>query len=121
MLRYNQKTGELWDGDQYMAKGYSGLGEYKNNPDSEEIKGLGVIPRGSYHIGPLYNSPNVGPDALPLEALPDTDTFGRGDFKIHGDSLQHPGAASHGCIIMPHDIRLKIASGGYSTLEVFVS
>src|ERR1035438_5538324 len=30
-----------------------------------------------------------------------TNTFGREGFLIHGDSVQNPGTASHGCIILP--------------------
>lgn len=118
MWTYKQSSGELTHYGRTVAIGYSGLGEHKNNPASQYIKGLGPIPVGQYHIGPIYDSPNVGPSALPLEALPEVNTHGRGDFKIHGDSQMHPGAASHGCIIVRLPVRSEIALSIDRLLEV---
>lgn len=117
--RWEQSTGHLFHDDQFLASGYSGFPPHTNKPESEQIKGLGVIPKGRYHIGNPYDSPNVGPFALPLEAYPETATFGRGDFRIHGDSRVNPGSASHGCIILTRQIREAIAKSGDKTLEVF--
>jgi hypothetical protein len=47
-----------------------------------------------------------------------TDTHGRGGFLIHGDSLQHTGSASHGCIILPRPTRMEIAASEDRELEV---
>jgi hypothetical protein len=44
--------------------------------------------------------------------------FGRTGFLIHGDSLQHPGRASNGCIILPRPIRDRIAASGDDQLTV---
>lgn len=118
MWRYEQSNGTLSQNGQFVDHGYSGFGEHKNNPASQYLKALGPIPVGFYHIGPLYYSPNVGPNAMALEALPGTDTKGRGDFKIHGDSRIHPGAASHGCIILQLSTRKLIAASEDKTLEV---
>lgn len=121
MLRFDIKTGIFYEDDKLVAVGYSGFGDWKNNPEAQKMKGLGPIPCGQYHIGAAYDSPNTGPMTLPLEALPGTDTFGRGDFKIHGDSRIHPGAASHGCIILPRNVREWVNKGEQKTLEVFTS
>ena len=121
MLRFDIKTGAFYENDRVVTTGYSGYGDWKNNPAAQKMKGLGPIPCGLYHIGAPYDSPNVGPFALPLEALPGTDTFGRGDFKIHGDSRVHPGAASHGCIILARNDREWLAKNDEKTLEVFAS
>jgi len=117
--RYEQSSGSFYHNDTLITVGYSGLGEHKNKPEDQYLKGLGPLPVGKYHIGPLYDSPNVGPNALPLEALPGTDTKGRGDFKIHGDSIRTPGSASHGCVILPVRYRLDIGHSEDRTLEVF--
>lgn len=119
MWRYEIESGNVYHNEEFFATGYSGSGIYKNDPKSQYIKALGPICCGMFHIGPLYDSPNVGPAAMSLEALPKTDTRGRGDFKIHGDSKTHPGAASHGCIILSLVYRKLIASSGDNTLEVF--
>lgn len=118
MWRYEISTGSLTHDGRLVAMGYSGLGEYKNQVSAQYMKAVGPIPEGQYQIGPIYDSPNVGPSALPLEALPGTDTRGRGDFKIHGDSSLHPGAASHGCIIMRLTVRSEISLSIDKVLEV---
>jgi hypothetical protein len=50
--------------------------------------------------------------------MPGTVTYGRTDFRIHGDSIQHPGQASNGCIILKKSIREKIICSGDTELEV---
>jgi hypothetical protein len=52
--------------------------------------------------------------------MPDrgTETFGRSEFRIHGDSIAHPGMASHGCIILPRAVRDAIWRSGDRALEV---
>lgn len=117
--RFEQSTGHLYLNDQFVASGYSGFPPYQNDPKSEQVKSLGPIPKGRYHIGAPYDSPNVGPFALPLEAYPETMTFGRGDFRIHGDSRLSPGFASHGCLIFPRQVRELIAKSEDKVLEVF--
>lgn len=119
--KFDQANGNLYRDNDFVANGYSGFPPYTNQPASENLKGEGVIPKGKYFIGAPYDSPNVGPFALALEALPEYNTFGRGDFRIHGDSRIHPGSASHGCLIFPRLIRQQIASSGDTTLEVFSS
>jgi len=89
--------------------GYSGFNGAKNNPGMESVHDVGPIPRGTYEIGAPFDSPEHGPLAMPLTPCPGTDTFGRSGFLMHGDSLEHPGEASHGCIIMPRDVREHVA------------
>jgi hypothetical protein len=57
---------------------------------------------------------------MPLTPTADTDTFGRGGFWIHGDSIEFAGLeeASHGCMIMPHDVRVQINGDLDKDLEV---
>jgi hypothetical protein len=90
--------------------GYSGFHEGKNNPDMEDVHDVGPIPRGDYAIGAPFDSPTHGPLAIPLTPLSRTQTFGRSGFLMHGDSIEHPGEASHGCIIMPHYVREHVAA-----------
>jgi hypothetical protein len=44
-----------------------------------------------------------------LEPDPTNEMFGRGDFLIHGDNSEGNFSASEGCIILAHDVRVKIA------------
>lgn len=106
---YHQKSGKLTDSYGYLiGVGYSGNGEGKNNPKMENIKSVGPLPKGKYFIGEPYNSKNTGKYTLPL--IPDdrNEMYGRSAFAIHGDSINEPGTASHGCIILSRDIREKI-------------
>lgn len=102
---YHQRSGELLHGEQSIAIGYSGFGSAKNDPDAQRVAGLGPIPRGAYLLGSLSESEDHGPLAIHLVPLTGTDTFGRSGFLCHGDSKEHPGGASHGCIIMPRAVR----------------
>jgi hypothetical protein len=116
---YEQATGNLLSPSGELAgKGYSGLEECKNNPTAQADKDRGPIPQGLYTICAPHDSPKVGPYAMCLYPSADTNTFGRSDFLIHGDSVEHPGLASHGCIILPRAVREAIWASGERTLEV---
>jgi hypothetical protein len=47
-----------------------------------------------------------------------THNYGRSGFLIHGDSIEHPGQASNGCIIERLPVRNQISSSGDRILEV---
>lgn len=99
--------------------GYSGKGSGKNNPDCEAVPDMGPIPQGDYDIcGPPYDTKTHGPYVLRLEPCPGTITFNRAGFLIHGDSLESPGEASEGCIILPRATRSRIWQSGDTKLEV---
>lgn len=115
---WDQSTGLLKHEGSIVAKGYSGANLAKNNPKMQDAVGLGPIPRGNWKISSLYNSPNTGPDTLVLVPLSGTDTCSRSDFRIHGDSIAHPGQASHGCIILPRNIRQEIWNSADHLLSV---
>lgn len=107
MLRYEQTTGKLFDREGHLlGVGYSGLNEGKNNPAMQDHPTLGPIPRGKWYLGPLVDSLKTGKYIMHLTPAPDTITFGRTDFEMHGDSLENPSQASHGCIIQPRVARL---------------
>lgn len=90
--------------------GYSGLDAGKNNPRMIQVMGVGPIPPGHYQIGVPFTSPKSGPVTMALSPEPGTDTYGRSGFEMHGDSKEHPGQASHGCIIMPPWVRKLVAA-----------
>jgi hypothetical protein len=115
-LVYSQKTGRLVLDGKEIGSGYSGAGEGKNNPDKEDEKNVGPIPRGQYKIGKskewkgMPNCFDLSPDGH--------DAHGRTAFLIHGDSKKNPGSASEGCIILSADVRKKIAESGATRLRV---
>lgn len=132
MYIYQQRTGELYDiplsmsvgsfakvqdildnGGTLLGTGYSGHSEGKNNPELENEKMVGPIPRGWYKIGePQYIMPIPpgphGPYTLSLSPEGHS-AFKRSGFLIHGDNVNH--TASCGCIVLSHDLRLKIGEG----------
>lgn len=113
MFIYQQSTGRLSsdrvDDGHYFAQGYSGQGTGKNNPLVQGVHNVGPIPQGMWGIlGPPVDTATHGPYVLHLYAKSGTEAFGRSGFLIHGDSLEHPGQASQGCVILPRTVREHI-------------
>lgn len=123
MFEYNSRTHTMTENGAHLPLGdqcYSGIGEGKNNPDMEMDVGVGPTPRGIYKFGPVYDDPTgLGRLVMHLDPLPGTNTFGRSAFRIHGDSIEHPGQASHGCIIVPHDLRVHISQANDRVMKVY--
>ena len=109
MWTYSQSTGQLARDGKLFGSGYSGLGADKNVPADQLVQGQGPIPQGAWTIGPAENSGELGPLIMRLFPKAGTETFGRSGFFIHGDSLAHPGEASHGCIVLAHALREEIS------------
>jgi len=118
MWKWDQSAGELSRDGRFVSKGYSGNGRGKNNPAMQAAVAVGPIPAGAWRITERYNSKNVGPAALKLDPKPGTQTFGRSAFRIHGDSIRNPGTASHGCIILPRQVRDRIWASNDRDLTV---
>lgn len=118
MWIYRQRTGELQHNEEHSAFGYSGYGEAKNRTEDQHRPGLGPIPCGAYLIGSESDDLKHGPCALHLLPLTGTQTFERSGFMVHGDSKDHPGAASHGCIIVGPDVRHAMRDGHDKLLVV---
>lgn len=96
---------------------YSGAPGAINKPELEAEPGVGPIPRGEYSIGDLEDRQGLR-YFMRLTPKPGTNTYGRDGFEIHGDSLEHPGCASHGCIIAPPLVRLTIGRSSDRDLTV---
>lgn len=116
---YAQKTGDLEQDGRHVATGYSGAGDGKNNPNMQDVRNVGPIPEGDWTIdGPPINTENHGPYVLLLNPTAETETFGRSGFLMHGDSKEHPGGASEGCVILPRAVREKVWTSGDRDLKV---
>jgi hypothetical protein len=118
MWLWDQSKGELYRDGAFISSGYSGKGRGKNNPSVQNAVGVGPIPQGDWIIGSTYVSKNTGPVTIVLNPAPNTNTFGRSAFRIHGDSIKNPGTASRGCIILPRYVREKISKSSDRKLRV---
>jgi len=109
--KWEQAKGRLLDpNNNFVCLGYSGFEQGKNNPQMQNVRDVGPLPCGVWQIGELVPyGHQLGPNVLPLSPQPGTDTFGRDGFFIHGDSIEHPGDGSHGCIVLPPWARMDIA------------
>lgn len=116
---YLQATGKLSPlNGAVIAAGYSGSGSGKNNPFAQDQVNVGPIPQGRYAIGAPFDSKTHGPFAMPLSPAKSNQMYGRAGFLMHGDSLEAPGCASRGCIIMPRATREAVWNSGDRTLDV---
>ena len=100
--------------------GYSGFEDGRNNPAADGVPDVGPIPVGLWHMGEPVDTLAHGPFVLPLTPDPLTDTKGRSGFLVHGDSISHPGFASHGCIVIERSVREEMAASGDNLLEVII-
>lgn len=114
---YSQSTGHLSLNDTLVGIGYSGAGAGMNNTAMQDVQNKGPIPQGGYTIGPAYDDiDGKGPCVFHLEPKPDTDTFDRLLFRMHGDNSTH--TASHGCIVMPPNVRHQVRDSSDTDLMV---
>lgn len=119
MWTYRQSDGQVTgpNGNQHGC-GYSGRGIGKNAPSSQNIPTVGPLPQGSYTMQPPVDTQARGPYVIWLTPDPENEMFGRSAFGIHGDSIEHPGMASEGCICLPRSTREIIWQSGDRRLIV---
>lgn len=115
---YSQSTGQLRQGEVLIGTGYAGYGEGVNNPADQAVPNIGPIPQGMYDIGPAFTHPTAGPMTMRLKPRPETNTFGRDGFLMHGDTASMDHTASHGCIIMNRTVRATVAVSTDRALQV---
>jgi hypothetical protein len=117
---FQQSTGIWTASDGKVTQGYAGLGAGKNNPAMQDRKGIGPLPRGKYTGTELRDpDPVVGAYAIALTPDPSNNMYGRNSFFLHGDSVEHPGEASHGCIVMPREVREAFWKGDDHVIVVY--
>ena len=83
---------------------YSGVPEYRNNPDAINLQDRGPIPTGAFYITGVTSS--KGPNTIVLQPDGNNNMYGRHSFLIHGDNSS--GTASQGCIVMGPAGRQKV-------------
>jgi hypothetical protein len=131
---YEQATGKLRNpnGD-VIGRGYAGrdidaAGNFvggKNNPAKENIENVGPLPCGIYAADRMELIHAVlGKFAIHLKPDQTTEArivaYGRQplSFFVHGDSLEHPGASSDGCIVQALSVRRQLWNCEDRTLQV---
>lgn len=127
MWTFRIRDGALLHDGALRGHGYSGAdpdpkakgeaGEGKNDPSKVAERNVGPLPPGRYRISKPFFHPTAGPYVMRLTPLPGTDTHGRSNFLIHGDSVRNPGTASHGCVVASRDLRMEIGESGDDVLE----
>lgn len=116
MILYSQSGLLTFSGKTYQA--YSGHGIGKNNHTCEKMQNIGPIPCGDWEVLRWDDwHGDKGPQVAVL-APTGFDPYGRSAFLIHGDSVSHPGDASHGCIITARDVRNRLRDSGERRLQV---
>jgi Tlde1 domain len=119
MWTFVQRTGELLLAGTPKGIGYSGGGTGKNNPAMQSDKDVGPIPCGFYSIAGLIDrDPVCGEYVLALAPDETNEMFGRTGFRWHGDSTEHPGQASHGCIVSARALRIEAWESADHNLQV---
>jgi len=119
MWTYRQSSGELAHDGEIVGYGWSGWDDGINIPAMQNIPKVGPIPRGKWRIvGPPEDSPTHGPYTLRLIAEPETPTFGRSGFLMHGRSAVKPFETSRGCLVLERPLRERMWKSGDRTLEV---
>lgn len=125
-----QRTGEWVHDNIVKAVGYSGgpaswhdagaAVDGRNNPDMERVPNVGPLPRGLWAMVELIpHHPTLGDYVIRLEPLEGTETWGRGDFAIHGpNAAKAPGYSSHGCPVIERPGRERIWTSGDHVVEV---
>ena len=111
MCIFEQTTGNVYsDEGELLGNGYSGGNAGKNpeginNPEYQNQHNIGPIPEGLWKMGEPYHHQHLGPFAIPLTPFPETETFGRTEFFVHGDNFKGNRSASDGCIIQKRTVR----------------
>jgi hypothetical protein len=107
-----------WNDAPIYNGGYTGNGVGLNNPAEESVQGVGPLPEGRYHIAGLAADNDTGPFSLLLQPEAGTVMHGRAGFRIHGDNSRGNFSASHGCIVLPPQVRHQMWDSGDRELEV---
>ena len=112
-LSFSQSKGVIehhWRGGVGVITNHAWAGNHegKNNPDMQDVRCVGPLPRGVYNILPPVTHPHLGPFAMQLEPVQGNEMFGRDAFYWHGPSQDtaHYGQESMGCVISDRGSRV---------------
>lgn len=124
MWTYSQSTGLLTGpAGTPVTTGYAGNGDGLNNPDMQNVHGIGPLPRGEYLIGDMVakhvtTEGKTLINALPLIPNPKNEMFNRSGFWFHGDNEAGDHTASDGCPVIPLPARMQVSDSDDRQLMV---
>lgn len=118
VAKYQITTGKVWLDNVLIGKAYSGKKEAIGQTDKENVKGVGPIPEGDWHISNWTSDGHLGPVISRLTPIDVPKLYGRSGFYIHGDNKSVNFSASNGCIIMNRKMREKIRDSKASVIKV---
>jgi hypothetical protein len=96
---FSQTTGQIKDSTgKLVSLAYSGNGVGLLNPLWQQVKDVGPLPRGSYHLQ-LTQFEHKGPRVFNLIPNESNIMFDRDGFMIHWDNVAGNFTASSGCIV----------------------
>ena len=122
MVTFDRASGNIGIDSACIGVGYSGAPGHVGVCADEALHALGPIPAGRWIIGDPYDHPVLGPCCMNLTPAPGTETFGRGDFRIHADNASKPPkSSSEGCLVASHDTRARIAAYLATSRELVVT
>jgi hypothetical protein len=110
MWHYKQNTGRLYDNtNKLIAIGYAGgnCGKNRegiNNHLMQDKPNIGPLPVGTYTMMEVEEGHPTGPFTIVLQPDSTNIMYGRGGFRIHGDTVIRQ-SASEGCIVLARPIR----------------
>lgn len=111
VLTFQQSTGEIRDAEgAFIAKGWAGNHQGKNNPAMQAEHNIGPLPQGLYSVGAWEEQhAHLGPWVAHLQQI-EGETFGRDAFYIHGAAVDPSrfGQESKGCIVIPRTGRMIV-------------
>lgn len=114
---YSQNSGVLQNSDtgkKYQCYSGSESGGGKNDPTKQDQADNGPLPQGDWKIGDHDNS--KGPLTIDLNPQDGNDVYDTNrdpdSFRAHGDSADHPGDASHGCLVCGKPARQDMINSG---------
>jgi len=121
-IEYVQSSGQMIDEDEkgnrtVLGTGYAGAPEALNDPEKQDKKHQGPLPRGKYAIGPQQDNGDLR-QSLRLTPDPANEMYNRSGFLIHGPHDDDKRDSSTGCPVFSKDIRDKIANSGRKVLRV---
>jgi len=125
MLTYSQTIGIFTMPDGTTYHGHAGKGAGLNNPEMQNVHGVGPLPQGLYNLetwkdGSAYSAEDarLGPFVCRLDPDPANEMYGRNGFFLHGGDGSNPPTDSEGCIVLFRAAREAIAATGETQLTV---
>jgi hypothetical protein len=84
---------------------------------AQSLHKIGPMPCAVYRVGEFGHHNDLGDVVAELTQISSDENWGRNDFFIHGPGKDYDNS-SEGCLVIPHDARLKIAGLRPTTLTV---